>query len=119
MAIDNSQRGSQDRRRSQRVFLTVGVTVEAKTSIGDNFREDTTTLAVNAHGGLVTLSKPIDPAREVILTHLATGDQIKCKVAFNRTVQKGKTEVGLEFTTPSPKFWHIDFPPTDWNPPEE
>jgi hypothetical protein len=119
MAINKPERGPQDRRRSQRVFLSVGVTVEGKTTKGENFREDTMTLAVNAHGGLVTLSKALDPAREVVLTHRATGDQMKCKVAFNGTIQKGKTEVGLEFTTPSPKFWHIDFPPTDWSPPEE
>jgi hypothetical protein len=27
----------------------------------------------------------------------------------------GKTEVGIEFLEPAPRFWHIAFPPEDWN----
>ena len=31
-----------------------------------------------------------------------------------RQAQASKNEVAIEFTKPSPRFWHIDFPPADW-----
>lgn len=118
MAEDKSQKGSKERRRSQRVFLSIPVVVEGQPLKGAKFREETTTLAVSAHGGLVTLSNAVDPKQKVLLTHRASGQQQSCRVAYSGTIQRGKTEVGLEFTSPAPKFWQIDFPPTDWDPPE-
>jgi hypothetical protein len=32
------------------------------------------------------------------------------------TGNTGLPEVGVEFLTPSRKFWHIAFPPGDWSP---
>jgi hypothetical protein len=32
------------------------------------------------------------------------------------TFNEDKTEVGLEFSEPVPRFWRITFPPEDWNP---
>ncbi len=108
-----------ERRRSQRVFLTVPVVVEGKTPQGEKFVEETSTLAVNAHGGLVALAHTVDAKQPITLIHRGTGKQQTCKVAYSGTAQRGKTEVGLEFSTPSPKFWQIDFPPSDWQPWEE
>jgi hypothetical protein len=118
MAEDKPQKGSQERRRSQRVFLSIPVVVEGQTLKGEKFREETTTLAVSAHGGLVTLSNAVDAKKAVMLIHRGSGQQQICRVAYSGTIQRGKTEVGLEFTAAAPKFWQIDFPPTDWNPPE-
>ena len=118
MAPDKSQHGSQERRRSQRVFLSIAVAVEGKTAKGEKFVEETATLAVNVHGGLVTLAHAVDAKLPITLIHRGTGNQQVCRVAYSGTVQRGKTEVGLEFTSPSPKFWQIDFPPTDWSPSE-
>lgn len=119
MAADKPQQDSTERRRSQRVFLSIPVAVEGKTPQGENFREETATLAVNAHGGLVSLAHAVDVKQPLTLIHRATGKQQACHVAYSGTIQRGKTEVGLEFTTPSPKFWQIDFPPSDWKPNEE
>jgi hypothetical protein len=119
MAAEKPRQGPPERRRSQRVFLSVSVSVEGKTRQGEKFVEETATLAVNAHGGLVTLSHAVDVSQEVTLIHRATGNRQPCRVAYSGTIQRGKVEVGLEFSTPSPKFWQIDFPPSDWNPPEE
>jgi hypothetical protein len=118
MAADKPQKGSQERRRSQRVFLSIPVVVEGHTPKGEKFREETSTLAVSAHGGLVTLSNAVDAKQTVMLIHRASGQQQSCRVAYSGTIQRGKTEVGLEFTAAAPRFWQIDFPPTDWNPPE-
>lgn len=118
MAEDKSQKGSQERRRSQRVFLSIPVVVEGRTLKGEKFSEETTTLAVSAHGGLVTLAHAVDAKQKVAVIHRASGQRQDCRVAYSGTIQRGKTEVGLEFTSPSPRFWQIDFPPTDWDPPE-
>jgi hypothetical protein len=119
MAADKPNHKAQERRRSQRVFLSIPVAVEGTTPQGEKFVEETATLAVNAHGGLVTLSHAVDVKQPINLIHRSTGKQQACRVAYSGTVQRGKTEVGLEFMSPSPKFWQIDFPPTDWNPLEE
>ncbi len=119
MAANKPQKGPQERRRSQRVFLSIPVVVEGHTLKGEKFSEETTTLAVSAHGGLVTLSNAVDARQTVMVIHRASGQQQSCHVAYSGTIRRGKTEVGLEFTAAAPKFWQIDFPPTDWNPPEE
>lgn len=119
MADEKAGQRAQERRRSQRVFLSIPVTVEGHTPQGEKFVEETATLAVNAHGGLVTLMHALDPKRPLTLIHRATGKQQICRLVYSGTIQRGKTEVGIEFSTPSPKFWQINFPPSDWNPTEE
>ena len=46
-----------NRRRSERVMLQVPVVVQARTRDGEEVREETRTVAVNAHGPLRTLAK--------------------------------------------------------------
>jgi hypothetical protein len=39
-------------------------------------------------------------------------------VVYLGTSQAGKTQMGIEFSQPSTRFWQIDFPPDDWVVPE-
>ncbi len=104
------------RRRSQRVLMQVGIRVRGKDAQGVDFEEGTETLAINAHGALVLLNARVISGGIVHMKHNKTGEEQECHVAFLGPVRSGKAEIGVEFTTPSPNFWRVAFPPEDWSP---
>ena len=104
------------RRRSQRVLMQVSIRVRGKDAQGKGFEEMTETLAINAHGALVLLSARMISGTVVHVKHNKTQEEQECHVAFLGPVRSGRAEIGLEFTTPSPTFWRVAFPPEDWSP---
>jgi PilZ domain len=105
-----------NRRRSQRVVLALGVTVSSGGE-GRNaaFQEETQTLVVNAHGALILLAAKVEKGHLLRMKNRATRQEQSCRVVFVGPVANGKTQIGVEFTSPSPEFWHIAFPPEDWS----
>jgi hypothetical protein len=105
-----------NRRRSQRVVLALGITVssadEGRTAA---FQEETQTLVVNAHGALILLAAKVEKGQLLRMKNRATREEQTCKVVFVGPVANGKTQIGIEFTSPSPEYWHIAFPPEDWS----
>ena len=106
------------RRRSMRVLLSVPISVSGKNASGENFTEETRTLVVNAHGALISLGASIAGGQQISVSNKATQKSIKCKVVHLGSSQAGKVQMGIEFETPCPSFWQIDFPPDDWVVPE-
>ena len=104
------------RRRSQRVLMQVGIRIRGKDAQGKDFEEGTETLAINAHGALILLNARVISGGVVHMKHNKTGEEQECHVAFLGPVRSGKAEIGVEFTTPSPNFWRVAFPPDDWSP---
>ena len=103
------------RRRSQRVILTISVQVRTDAGRGDDsFDEPTKTLLVNAHGALIVLAHKVEKGQKLHITNCATHVEHACKVAHVGPPSDGKTQVGVEFTSPSPDFWRIAFPPENW-----
>ena len=96
-----------NRRRSQRVILSVPVTVSGQGAKGQ-FTEDTKTLVVNAHGALLTLVVKVSQGQQLGLKSVSNPEPQTCKVV--------QTQVGIEFTKPAPHFWHVAFPPENWTP---
>lgn len=104
------------RRRSQRVLMQVAVRVRGDDAQGKAFEEETSTLAINAHGALILLQARITSGSRVHLQHNGTKEEQECHVAFLGPVRSGKAEVGLEFSEARPGFWRVAFPPEDWTP---
>jgi hypothetical protein len=104
------------RRRSQRVLMQVGVRIRGTDAENKAFSEETATLAINAHGALVLMQARITSGCKVHLFHNRTQEEQECHVVFLGPVRAGKSEVGLEFSTPCPSFWRVAFPPEDWSP---
>ncbi|HKW61413.1 MAG TPA: hypothetical protein VJN89_02610 [Candidatus Acidoferrum sp.] len=104
------------RRRSQRVLMQVGIRVRGKDAQGKDFEEGTETLAINAHGALILLSARVISGGVVHMKHNKTQEEQECHVAYLGPVRGGRAEIGVEFTTPSPNFWRVAFPPEDWSP---
>ncbi|HKW35607.1 MAG TPA: hypothetical protein VJN92_21540 [Candidatus Acidoferrum sp.] len=103
------------RRRSQRVLMQVGIRVRGKDAEGKDFEEGTETLAINAHGALILLHARVLSGAKVHMKHNKTEEEQECHVAFLGPVRSGRAEIGVEFTTPSPNFWRVAFPPEDWS----
>jgi hypothetical protein len=107
------------RRRSQRVILSLAVTVRTDGGPKDaSFEEETQTLVVNLHGALIVLAAKVAKGQKLRLTNRASKEEQQCRVASVGPATDGKAQVGVEFLKPSPDFWHISFPPEDWVLPE-
>jgi hypothetical protein len=103
------------RRRSQRVILTMPVTVRTEEGVRENsFEEETHTLIVNLHGALILLAGKVIKGQKLRLKNRKTQIEQACQVASLGAKSEGKTQVGVEFLKPSPDFWRISFPPEDW-----
>jgi hypothetical protein len=104
------------RRRSQRVLLQVPILVHGLQDKNRAFEEETSTLAVNAHGALILLATRVDAGQKLMLLHRKTQEEQECSVVWQGPAKGGKIEVGVEFTHPKPGFWRVAFPPEDWTP---
>jgi hypothetical protein len=86
---------------------------------GAEFRETTSTVAVNAHGGLVILKATVARGDLIWLTNPTTTEEVAARVVFLDEPEDDGITVGIEFSEPSPFFWQIHFPPDDWQNSEE
>jgi hypothetical protein len=80
--------------------------------------ESTNTRTVSAHGALVVLKKNVNTQSPALLGNTKNQMEVQCRVVHRKEIEKDKYEIGLEFSTPVPEFWGINFPPEDWNPAE-
>jgi hypothetical protein len=106
------------RRRSMRVLLSVPINVTGKTKDNEDFSEDARTLVVNAHGALISLAVKVAPDQKIIMSNKSTLKSQECRVVYVGNTPVGKVQMGIEFISPCPSFWQIDFPPDDWVVPE-
>ena len=101
-------------RRSTRVFMRVRVVAAGKNSDGRRFREACETILINAHGGLLCLDQTLRMDAMLVLTNPFTQEEQECRVVFLGDATNKGQRVGVEFLTPSPHFWGVDFVPADW-----
>jgi hypothetical protein len=104
------------RRRSQRVILSVPIIISGDVGQG-TFSEKTQTLVINAHGALITLAAKISQGQLLKIQSDSHPEKQDCRVVYVGPTMEDKTQLGIEFTKPSPHFWHIAFPPEGWTPP--
>src|SRR5229473_3149542 len=105
-----------NRRRSQRVLMTIPVRVSGKTDAGLPFGEETHTRAISAHGALILMSTQVYRGQRLTLSNVQTRAALECVVAHIDRRQGEHPQAGAEFTLPNPMFWHVAFPPKDWTP---
>jgi hypothetical protein len=96
--------------------MQVHVRIRGTDSLSKSFEEQAVTLAINAHGALVSLNYRLTNGSKVQLRHNMTDEEQECHVVHLGQLRDGKTEVGLEFSEPRPGFWRVAFPPEDWTP---
>jgi hypothetical protein len=106
-----------DRRRSERVMLQIPVKVLAETPDSVHVEENTHTLVVNAHGGLMKLKAELLVGQPFILVNPQSGIEQSCRVVRVDQPTADYFAVAFEFDLPAPKFWPVTFPPKDWGVP--
>jgi hypothetical protein len=105
-----------NRRRSQRVLVTIPVRVSGQSGAGLPFEEATHTRAISAHGALLLVSTQVHRGQRLNLSNVQTKAALECVVAHIDRHQSDHPQVGVEFVLPNPMFWHVAFPPKDWTP---
>ena len=92
-------------RSSNRICLHLPVLVYGWAKGEGSFHEETTTLLVNASGGLVTLASKVGLGDAVFVVNEATQQEQECRVAYVGAELEGKIRVGLAFNRQAPSFW--------------
>jgi hypothetical protein len=119
---EQSNRGAgllpgEERRRSQRVIIRVPVTLLV-TENGQTVKTSAHTVAVNIHGAMVVSPRHLDADARLELVNEQTGEKVSSRVTRSPRESSEGYLIPLEFITPTPNFWQISFPPTNWKAPE-
>jgi hypothetical protein len=101
-------------RRSERVLLDVPVVIRGDSSDQPQFREETFTLIVSAHGALLMLEAKVALGQKVVVMNPKNWDEREGKVSFIGPDRAGLAQVAVEFSQPAPEFWSLDAPPANW-----
>jgi hypothetical protein len=101
-------------RRSSRVFTRLSVRATGKNTDGRKFHENSQTIVINAHGGLLYLQQTLELGAEVVLANPVTEEEQECRVVYIGDTSDKGTRVGVEFLSPSPHFWGVEFARQDW-----
>ncbi len=104
-----SQVTSSSERRSSRVFHKMRVEARGRAHSGKKFRETCETLVVNSHGGLLLMKHEIDNGEMLVITNPETLEEQECRVVFLGELGNRGQRVGVEFLTPAPRFWGLEF----------
>lgn len=107
--------GDREPRRSARVTINIPIQVYGQGQDNKIFREETTTSVVSGHGAVIMLNASIVKGQRLVMTNPKKGTEADCHVIYSKPAEMGRSEVAVEFDTPSPNFWGIAFPPPDWN----
>ena len=103
-------------RRSSRLTIDIPVEVICKGLENKLHSEHTRTIVVSAHGCALPLQTSVLPGDKLVLIHKLSRQEITCRVIMCRQSKNLGWDTGVEFIQPAPKFWHIAFPPDDWDP---
>ena len=107
------------RRRSERVVLSIAVTLATTLQDGKRVRIEARTLVVNAHGGLLDVGMEMVRGQKMLLGNPKTETIEVCEVLRVEGSDQGRFFVAFQFNIPAPGFWPISFPPEDWLAPRE
>jgi hypothetical protein len=103
-----------EKRRSERVKLTVPVLVTTATVDGREAQEFAETAIVNAHGGLFRSTLEFLVAQPMVLTNLNTNLTESARVVHAEPLETGGFGVAFEFDNAAPEFWQVEDAPDDW-----
>jgi hypothetical protein len=67
---------------------------------------------------MVVCPRMLDPETKLELVNGRTDEKIVTRVTRAARESAEGFLIPVEFTTPSPNFWQISFPPTNWRAPE-
>lgn len=96
-------------RRSTRIFRKMKMKAQGRAHNGRKFRETCETLVVSVHGGLLMLKHEVDNGELLVITNPETLEEIECRIVYLGDLCDQGQRVGIEFLTPAPHFWGLEF----------
>jgi hypothetical protein len=103
-------------RRSERILIHIPVLVRWTPDREQPITEESATIAVNAHGALITLALRVKPGNKVVVRNSRTAKEKEFKVVHVRQRPGAKSEIGIAMAMPDAAFWGVEVPPGDWKP---
>jgi hypothetical protein len=89
--------------------MRIRVLLAGKNQQGRRFRHVCETIVISAHGALLYFDQDLEIGSLLVLTNPFTADEQECRVVYlGEDSDKGR-RVGIEFVTPAPRFWGIEF----------
>jgi PilZ domain len=103
---------AEERRRAQRVLLRMAVLIHVpgKANPLHGF-----THTVSASGAMIILPEGIPTGTKLSIENPKTQKKVEAHVVRPPQLNSEGSLVPIEFTTPSPQFWNIFFPPVSTN----
>jgi hypothetical protein len=96
-------------RRSARIFRKLKMQAQGRAHNGKKFKETCETLVVSEHGGLLMLKHEVDNGEVLVITNPETMEEIECRIVYIGDLCNQGQRVGIEFLTPAPHFWGLEF----------
>jgi hypothetical protein len=103
---------NEERRRAQRVLLRIPVLVHIE---GKANPINGTTHTVSASGAMIILPQGLPTGTKISIENPKTQKKVDAHVVRPPVMNAEGSLVPIEFTTPSPQFWNIFFPPNPTN----
>ena len=100
---------AEERRRAQRVLLRMPVSVRLEGK-AEPVRGITHTVSEN--GGLIVLREPLAVGTKITIENPKAQKTVEAKVVRPPQISGEGSLIPVEFSTPSPGFWGIVFPPS-------
>lgn len=91
------------------------VQAQGRAHNGKKFKETCETVVVNGHGGLLVLKHEVDDGEMLVITNPETLEEQECRVVYLGDLGAKGQRVGVEFLTPAPRFWGVEFVETPAN----
>jgi hypothetical protein len=99
---------SEERRRAQRVLLRMTVLLHLPNR-EEPVQADTHTVSQN--GAMILVTEALTEGTKVSLENPRNQKRVDARVVRPPQMAQGGSLVPMEFTTPSPTFWAVFFPP--------
>ncbi len=105
---------SAQKRRSDRLMLTVPLRVQGMDASGDKIKADGRTLVLNRHGAKIQLAQKLATGSTVRIVNLTNRREADFRVVGPTAPPTDKGgEWGVEYVSPNEDIWGIRFPPTE------
>ena len=101
-------------RRSDRVSMTLLLTISGKDGQGQDFSDPASTLLINQHGAVILLERDLQPEQRVLVQRRAPSEshrQAHARIVGQFGKQKNDFVYGIEVLDYGVDLWGVEFPP--------
>jgi hypothetical protein len=99
-----------ERRRTQRVALTVPLVINGQAEDSEKFSIRAKTNAVSQHGAQIETEHPLIVGQVLLLINENSARKVEARVVSIQRKRDGKSYIGVEFLSTDINFWNMTFP---------